>query len=182
MIIRNLNLNPVSRIASYLWQCDTFRTSCKESKSQGIMKPLFAIISFVVLGNSMIFAEDSISPDGERRRVSSDHAPVLPIPNQRRFEYKVHVLEPTNSAQESELNGLGCEGWELVTLVAVVNHQEVRGGMTYTAYLKRILRKPTSWTVAAKLLGLEANSEAFRKVSAVYGSATPIQSGSRVRD
>ncbi len=34
-----------------------------------------------------------------------------------------------------------------------------------------------SWTVAAKLLGMEANTEVFDKASAVYGSATLIQTG-----
>lgn len=107
------------------------------------MKPLSVIISIVVLASSILQAEDSVDRSGigaKGKQERSDHAAVLPIPDQARFEYKVLVLELGDaSKKESALNELGRQGWELVTVTS--NYIPDAGTMN-TAYLKRILREP----------------------------------------
>jgi hypothetical protein len=106
------------------------------------MKSLSAIISIVVLASSILLAEDSVDQGGagvKGKQVQSDPAPILPMPNQARFEYQVLVLESSDS-MEGALNELGRQGWELVTVTSIFIPG---GGSLNRAYLKRILREPT---------------------------------------
>lgn len=108
------------------------------------MNPLSAIVGIIVLGTSILLAEDSNPRSGiagDVKGTSSNHTPILPPPaNHSRFEYKVHVLDQGRSA-ESALNELGREGWELVS---VVIPPDASRGATGTAYLKRIFREPAA--------------------------------------
>ena len=106
------------------------------------MKPLSVIISIVVLASSILLAEDSVDQGGtgaKGKQVRSEDAPVLPIPDQARFEYKVLVLMSDDASKESALNELGSQGWELVAVTSVLIPN---GVSTNRAYLKRILREP----------------------------------------
>ena len=76
------------------------------------------------------------------KKASSEHTQKIPNLDRTRFEYKVHLLPQFNANQESDLNKLGREGWELVLIETQVNDKEATG-RSYSAYLKRILREPT---------------------------------------
>ena len=91
----------------------------------------------------LLIASISVFITSCEKKSSSEHTPRIPVSDQTRFEYKVHLLPQFNAEQESELNKLGREGWELVLIETQLNNNELRG-RSYTAFMKRLFREPTT--------------------------------------